>query len=214
MAHSATPLRSDMPGQTPEAPTPLHLARLDTVAAVLADHDVRRFADLGCGRGALLDRLAGSTKVDHVVAVDLDGSTLAALQSRLAEVPGLSLEIVEGSLLDGRLRLGPIDAAVLLEAIEHIPPEDLSKLEMAVFRAWRPRLVVMTTPNADANGYLGVPSGRRRHWDHRFEWGRERFERWAQGVARRSGYRVGFQPIGWVHPSFGAPTQMAVFLNP
>lgn len=211
MAQSAKTHEAAFRPQTPEAPTRLHEARLEAVAAVLAEHDVRRIADLGCGRGALLDRLGATTGVEHVVAVDLDGSILATLKSRLAEVPGPSLDIVEGSLLDGRLRLGPIDAAVLLEAIEHVPPEDLSRLEMAVFRAWRPRLVVMTTPNADANDYLGVPAGRRRHWDHRFEWGRERFERWATGVAARSGYRVEFEAIGWEHPTWGAPTQMAAF---
>lgn len=198
--------------QTPEAPSHLHTARLEAVGGVLARHGARRIADLGCGRGALLDHLSTTTSVEHVVAVDLDRATLAALKSRFDQVPGLTLETIEGSLLDGRLRLGPIDAAVLLEAVEHIAPEDLSKLEMALFRAWRPPLVVMTTPNAEANAYLGVPAGRRRHWDHRFEWGRERFERWAGGVARRAGYRVEFHPIGWVHPSLGAPTQMAVFV--
>lgn len=196
---------------TPAAPSALHEARLEAVLGRLVQSGARRIADLGCGRGALLDCLADRTAVTGAVAVDLDPSTLDAIRARFADDDRIRVETVQGSLMDGRLQLGSLDSAVLLEVIEHIPPEELSKLEIAVFRAWRPRQVLITTPNADANDYLGVPRGRRRHWDHRFEWGRERFQRWASGVAARSGYRVEFEAIGWEHPSFGAPTQMAVF---
>lgn len=196
---------------TPAAPSTLHEARLEAVLGRLVQCGARRIADLGCGRGALLDRLAGSTAVNEAVAVDLDPSTLAAIRDRFAGDGRIRVETVQGSLMDGRLNLGPLDSAVLLEVIEHIPPEELSKLEIAVFRAWRPRQVIITTPNAEANDYLGVPPGRRRHWDHRFEWGRQRFQRWAAGVAARSAYRVEFEAVGWDHPTFGAPTQMAVF---
>jgi SAM-dependent methyltransferase len=196
---------------TPAAPSTFHEARLEAVLARLVESGARRIADLGCGRGALLDQLAGRTAVTEAVAVDLDPSTLDGIRARFAADDRITVETVEGSLMDGRLRLGPLDSAILLEVIEHIDPEELSKLEIAVFRAWRPRQVIITTPNAEANGYLGVPPGRRRHWDHRFEWSRERFQRWATGVAARAGYRVEFEAVGWDHPTFGAPTQMAVF---
>ena len=196
---------------TPAAPSTLHEARLEAVLGRLVQSQAQRIADLGCGRGALLDQLAGRTAVTEAVAVDLDPSNLAAIRARFAEDGRLRVETIEGSLMDGRLKLGALDSAVLLEVIEHIQPEELSKLEIAVYRAWRPRQVLITTPNADANDYLGVPQGRRRHWDHRFEWGRERFQRWASGVAARSAYRVEFEEVGWEHPTFGAPTQMAVF---
>ncbi|MFN3932521.1 MAG: methyltransferase domain-containing protein [Brevundimonas sp.] len=208
-----TPDRFDAPGpaQTPAAPTSLHEARLEAVLARLKQSGARRIADLGCGRGALLDRLPGPTAVAAAVAVDLDAATLQAIRARFEAHDGIEVETVQGSVMDGRLKLGPLDCIVLLEVIEHIDPEELSKLEIAVFRAWRPRQVLITTPNAEANAWLGVPRGRRRHWDHRFEWGRERFQRWATGLAARSGYRVEFEAIGWEHPTCGAPTQMAVF---
>ncbi|MDO9586769.1 MAG: methyltransferase domain-containing protein [Brevundimonas sp.] len=202
---------SPPPTMTPAAPTTLHEARLEAVLDRLVAGRARRIADLGCGRGALLDRLAGRTFVTEAVAVDLDAAPLDAITARFAADDRIKVQTVQGSLMDARLKLGPLDAAVLLEVIEHIRPEELSKLEIAVFRAWRPRQVIITTPNAEANDYLGVPRGRRRHWDHWFEWGRERFQRWATGVAARSGYRVEFEAIGSEFPSCGAPTQMAVF---
>ena len=172
---------------TPAAPSTLHEARLEAVLGRLVQADARRIADLGCGRGALLDQLAERTAVVEAVAVDLDPATLAAIRARFAADDRIRVETIEGSLMDGRLNLGALDSAVLLEVIEHIDPEELSKLEIAVFRAWRPRQVIITTPNAEANDYLGVPPGRHRHWDHRFEWGRDRFQRWAAGVAARAG---------------------------
>ncbi|MFN3932977.1 MAG: methyltransferase domain-containing protein [Brevundimonas sp.] len=199
------------PEKSPSAPTSLHEARLEAVLRHLALSGARRIADLGCGRGALLDRLADRTAVTEAVAVDLDAPPLEAIRARFEGDDQLVVETVQGSLMDGRLQLGPLDSAVLLEVIEHIQPDELSKLEIAVFRAWRPPQVIITTPNADANDYLGVPQGRRRHWDHRFEWGRARFQRWASGVAARSGYRVDFEGVGWEHPTYGAPTQLAAF---
>ena len=204
-------LASPRPAKSPAAPTSLHEARLEAVLGRLAQSCARRIADLGCGRGALLDRLPGRTAVREAVAVDLEAPPLETIRARFETDDRITVETVQGSLMDGRLQLGPLDSAVLLEVIEHIQPDELSKLEIAVFRAWRPPQVLITTPNADANDYLGVPQGRRRHWDHRFEWGRERFQRWASGVAARSGYRVEFEAIGWEHPTWGAPTQMAAF---
>lgn len=59
--------------------------------------------------------------------------------------------------------------------------------------------------------FEGLPAGRFRHKDHRFEWTRAEFEAWARGVAERFGYGVRFAPVGEVDAEVGAPTQMAVF---
>jgi hypothetical protein len=56
-----------------------------------------------------------------------------------------------------------------------------------------------------------VGAERFRHPDHRFEWTRQQFQDWAEGIAGRFGYAVRFQPIGPVDEAVGAPTQMGVF---
>ena len=56
-----------------------------------------------------------------------------------------------------------------------------------------------------------LPSGDRRHSDHRFEWSRTEFQVWSQGVVERFGYEVRILPIGPADAELGAPTQMAVF---
>jgi len=72
--------------------------------------------------------------------------------------------------------------------------------------------VVITTPNVEYNTkFEGLPAGKLRHKDHRFEWTRVEFQSWAQVVAERFGYTVQFQPIGPVDEQVGPPTQMGVF---
>ena len=75
----------------------------------------------------------------------------------------------------------------------------------------RPQHVIVTTPNADYNPVLGVPAHRFRHPDHHFEWSRDRFGQWADGVAARGGYTVTRRDVAGAHPALGGASQMALF---
>ena len=71
---------------------------------------------------------------------------------------------------------------------------------------------MLTTPNVEYNvKFEGLPAGKFRHRDHRFEWTREQFQTWAKGVAERFGYEVRFRGIGAEDEVVGAATQMGVF---
>jgi hypothetical protein len=88
----------------------------------------------------------------------------------------------------------------------------LRAFERVVFECARPTTVVITTPNVEYNVHFpGLPAGRFRHQDHRFEWTRAEFEAWAAEQAARFGYAVRFLPVGPNDPVTGAPTQMGVF---
>jgi 3' terminal RNA ribose 2'-O-methyltransferase Hen1 len=193
----------------------LHAQRLDAVEAVLRDAGARMVLDLGCGDGALLLRLAGRSEITRIVGVEPAAPRLLALGARLAELAAADtaakVELIEASLTDRKAVRTGFDAAVMVETLEHLPPERLGAVERAVFRDMAPTLVVVTTPNADFNELLGVPGHRRRHPDHRFEWGRARFARWAAGVAARHGYAAERLDLAATHPELGGPTQMAVF---
>jgi 3' terminal RNA ribose 2'-O-methyltransferase Hen1 len=109
-------------------------------------------------------------------------------------------------------RLAGLDAAVLMEVIEHVDVERLPALERAVFGFAAPATVIVTTPNAEYNPYFEtLPAGTLRHRDHRFEWTRAEFRAWAQQVAESHRYQVRFLPVGAEHPDAGPPTQLAVF---
>lgn len=172
----------------------------------------RRVADLGCGPGPLFERLIREDRFDALTGVELRLGDLDTLKARVASIETRAeLRFIHGSFLDPALDLGGHDAFVMLETLEHIEPDALSQVERAFFVLRQPRTVIITTPNADYNPLLGLKPGRKRHWDHRFEWGRERFRHWANGVADRNGCAVRFDDVGPCAAGLGAPTQMAAF---
>jgi hypothetical protein len=84
--------------------------------------------------------------------------------------------------------------------------------ERVAFEFAHPKLIVVTTPNAEYNvRWPSLPAGRFRHRDHRFEWTRAEFESWCSAVCARFGYTVRFSTVGPVDADVGAPTQMAIF---
>ncbi len=131
---------------------------------------------------------------------------------RLPEKVRQRLQLLLGSLVYRDRRLEGFDAAAVVEVIEHLDPPRLAAFERVVFGCCRPRLVALTTPNAEYNVlWPSLPAGRFRHRDHRFEWNREQFRGWAETVAAQHGYQVRFLPVGPEHPQHGPPTQLALF---
>jgi hypothetical protein len=123
-----------------------------------------------------------------------------------------SLALFQSSALYFDHRLNNADAITLIEVVEHVDADRLDTLEQVLFGTNKPRSVVVTTPNSEYNQlFETLPAGAMRHADHRFEWSRDEFRVWAEGVASRQGYSVTFEPIGDEDAVAGAPTQMAVF---
>ncbi len=189
-----------------------HEERLAAVRAAL--DGVESLLDLGCGAGDLLIPLAQEGGIARLAGLETDAAALARARARLARLPEAvqaRVTLAEGSLLAPPPALCGFDAAVMVEVLEHLDPSRLSAMEEAVFGRIDPRLLVLTTPNAEFNALLGVPPGRMRHPGHRFEWGRAKFRAWAEGAAARWGRQVAFADIGGAHPALGGASQMAVF---
>ena len=122
------------------------------------------------------------------------------------------ITLLHGSLVYRDARLAGFDASAVVEVIEHLDPPRLAAFERVAFEFARPRVVALTTPNAEYNVmWPTLPAGQFRHRDHRFEWTRAEFEVWAAGIADRFGYAVRLAPVGPVQPDVGSPSQMAVF---
>ncbi|MEZ4234987.1 MAG: 3' terminal RNA ribose 2'-O-methyltransferase Hen1, partial [Myxococcota bacterium] len=200
-----------------ERPLSLNEQRLDAVVEALRAAGAATVADLGCGEGKLLARLVRDAQFTRVLGIDVSVRALERARRRLdpERLPARVAErltLAQGSATYRDARLGDVDAICLVEVIEHVELDRLPAVEQAVFAAAQPRVVVVTTPNAEYNvRFDGLAAGALRHTDHRFEWTRAELEGWAGAVAARHGYRVRFAPIGPVDPEVGAPTQLAVF---
>jgi 3' terminal RNA ribose 2'-O-methyltransferase Hen1 len=202
---------------TLERPIRLHDQRLDLVASVLRETGAQRVVDLGCGDGKLLKRLLVDRQFTEIVGMDVDSRSLEIAKERLGleRLPTKQrerLHLIHGSLMYRDRRIAGFDAAAVVEVVEHLDPPRLAAFERVVFEFARPGTVVLTTPNRNYNvRWPALPAGRFRHRDHRFEWSREEFHRWADGIAARFGYAVRYLPVGEEDPEVGAPTQMGIF---
>jgi 3' terminal RNA ribose 2'-O-methyltransferase Hen1 len=202
---------------TQERPVPLAEQRRGAVLAAIRASGARRVGDFGCGEGALVRDLLAERGIEQVVATDVSARALqiAARRLRLEKMTEQQrdrLEIFQSALTYRDERLAGLDAAVLMEVIEHVDPPRLDALERAVFGHAAPATVIVTTPNAEYNvRFDTLPAGTMRHRDHRFEWTRREFGSWAERVAVAYGYTVGYLPVGADDPEVGPATQMAVF---
>jgi 3' terminal RNA ribose 2'-O-methyltransferase Hen1 len=200
-----------------DRPVSLAVQRRTAVVEVLRELGARRVADLGCGEGVLVAQLLKDSSFSEVVATDVSARALTYAERRL-HVDEMSdrkrerLRLFQSSVTYTDARLAGLDAAVLMEVIEHVDPPRLPALAHAIFGAARPGSVVVTTPNSEHNvRFETLPAGAFRHPDHRFEWTRAEFQDWAASVCRVYGYDVSFRAIGPDDPGVGPPTQLALF---
>lgn len=195
----------------------LNAQRIHSVVAALKQSGAQRVVDLGCGEGKLLRALLEEKSFAEITGVDVSYRALEIAQDRLKldRLPQKQrdrIRLMQGALTYRDRRLARYDAATVIEVIEHLDPPRLSAFERVLFEFAKPGAVVMTTPNVEYNvKFEGLPAGKLRHKDHRFEWTRNEFRNWATGVAARFGYSVRFAPIGPEDEVAGPPTQMAVF---
>ncbi|MFG1886602.1 3' terminal RNA ribose 2'-O-methyltransferase Hen1 [Micromonospora sp. NPDC049051] len=190
--------------------------RREAVLGALVEAGASRVLDLGCGGGALLAALVGDRRFNEIVGTDVSAHalTLAARRLGLDRLPERQrdrIRLWQSALTYRDDRLRGYDAAVLMEVIEHVDPSRLPALEDAVLGHARPATVVVTTPNVEYNvRYEGLPAGRFRHADHRFEWTRAEFAAWVDRVSTTYGYTAALGGVGDDDPEVGTPTQLVV----
>ncbi len=195
----------------------LNEQRLGAVVSVLKGCGAKRVLDLGCGEGKLIQELIKDQQFEEIVGMDVSHRALETASSRMKfdRMPQRQMDrirLIHGSLVYRDQRLAGYDAAAVVEVIEHLDAARLAAFERVLFEFARPGTVVLTTPNVEYNvKFETLPAGRFRHKDHRFEWTREEFRSWANGIAERFGYAVRYLPVGPEDPEIGSPAQMAVF---
>jgi len=200
-----------------ERPMRLDDERVGAVLSVLRATSARSVIDLGCGEGKLMRALIAEPTFERLAGVDVSHRALEHAADRIHydkmnERQRARVSLLHGSLVYRDRRFAGFDAATLVEVIEHLDPPRVSSLERVVFEHARPRVVVVTTPNAEYNVHFeALAPGAFRHRDHRFEWTRARLASWAAGVSERFGYASRTLPIGPAREGTGSPTQMAVF---
>lgn len=192
----------------------LHQRRMLCVVEELASLGVQSLLDLGCGHGDLVDAVLAELEVSNIVGIDRCSDAIAQARRRFIDVTHARVTFVEADICQASDLSSRPDAAVLLEVIEHLDVNSLRLMESALVGQLRPRHILITTPNVEYNHLLGVPPDRLRHPDHEFEWDRQTFRDWAEGLANRYGYAVQLRCVAGRHNHLGGPSQMARFSLP
>ena len=171
---------------------PLWRQRRSFAVKAIKQSNTESVADFGCGEGALLEILLNSCQFSRIAGVDIDTQALSAARvlcrpryddfRYLRELP-LRLSLYHGSVTKLDSRLQNYECITMLEVIEHMEQETLEKVSRSVFGGYQPKMVIISTPNAEFNVNFnnlcyGTPQSQFRHWDHRFEWTRQEFSDW------------------------------------
>ncbi|MBT2645000.1 3' terminal RNA ribose 2'-O-methyltransferase Hen1 [Bacillus sp. ISL-41] len=184
------------------------------VDTVKGFEDKDSIVDLGSGEGKLSTRLGFIPGVKEILAVEPSEEASIRAMERFAQAEGKEHFIkptqLWGSLFYYDERLKGKDVIILCEVIEHIDEERLPKVFQTILQDYRPKNLLVTTPNKEYNALFEMDT-EFRHGDHRFEWSREEFEDWCNARNDEGNYELIFDGIGEMDEQFGFPTQMCIF---
>ncbi|CAL1402882.1 unnamed protein product [Linum trigynum] len=214
---------------------PLSKQRVEYAVQHIRNSSAASLVDFGCGSGSLLDSLLDyPVSLETIVGVDISRKSLSRaakiLHSKLAANTDIAVKsaiLYDGSITVHDPRLRGFDIATCLEVIEHMEEEDASLFGDVVLSYFRPKILIVSTPNYEYNVILQKSAGSQeedsdekvhsqtckfRNFDHKFEWTRQQFSEWACQLAEKHNYNVEFGGVGGtdgVEPGFAS--QIAVF---
>ncbi|KAI8971095.1 P-loop containing nucleoside triphosphate hydrolase protein [Pilobolus umbonatus] len=173
--------------------------------------------DYGCGEGGVLSylipsfgnhketvRLAGIDICKDVLEEAVESCKPWEMDYKFKRDSPLIIDIYRGSIGVPDDRLKAYEAIICSEVIEHLYQDTLDSFLQITLDVYHPRLMIVTTPNAEYNiNFPNLNYGKHnasfRHDDHKFEWTRKEFEDWCLTGAAKYGYRTEFHGIGLLH---------------
>ncbi|XP_043942002.1 small RNA 2'-O-methyltransferase [Protopterus annectens] len=201
---------------------PLYKQRHQFIKDLVWEHKPKKVADLGCADCSLLWKLKFFRCIELLVGLDIDANVMQEKMYRLSPLPGdyvqprerpLKVALYQGSVTEKDPCLLGFDLVTCIEIIEHLEETQVATFTDVVFGYMSPAMVVISTPNAEFNPLLPGLTGFR-HKDHKFEWTKAQFQKWALDAAYQHGYTVKFSGVGVGPPGTeekGFCTQIGLF---
>uniref|UniRef100_A0A0K2U3B5 Small RNA 2'-O-methyltransferase n=1 Tax=Lepeophtheirus salmonis TaxID=72036 RepID=A0A0K2U3B5_LEPSM len=203
---------------------PLYRQRYDAVSSILRlQGSNKRIVDFGCAEGKFISLyLKKLEDVQEIVGVDMDDYALEGARYRTAPLfyehlhprkKPLDIYLMNGDIGDFDERLKNVDAVSAIEVVEHLSQVTLDNFKEMLFGQMKPRIIVITTPNAEYNVLFSNMSGFR-HPDHVFEWNRSEFRTWCHRITDEYPmYSVSLSGVGFSvdNPQVGPCSQIATF---
>jgi len=134
------------------------------------DQSIKSVTDIGCSYGRMVIWLKHIANLELINCIDKDLRTIedgleTNFQPNLFEMlfgrknseKRLDIKVYHGDIVvpDDRLKA---DCFTMVEFIEHIPLDHLERVCQTVFAYYKPRYVIVTTPNAEFNPLIDLHS--------------------------------------------------------
>ncbi|MBW0525714.1 hypothetical protein O181_065429 [Austropuccinia psidii MF-1] len=163
--------------------------------------------------------------LSHLIGIDIDPNRLRSARQSISPTnlnfssyspairwEPLEVEIWQGDITVFNNKFVGIECVVMSEVIEHLWPDQLSKLEPLLFASYQPDWIIITTPNYEFNQHIDQVSSTEnqkhhrfldptkrtnrifRDSDHKFEWTRNEFKQWCDSIS--SEYHYDFEISG------------------
>jgi hypothetical protein len=185
------------------------LQRIQRPEPALRELHLRRICAVDVDRDALAQAIS-ATAPPSPPTPGRSSSDFSATPDRWEE---LRVEIFHGSLESYNESLDDTEIFVASEVVEHLDEHVLKKFGPVVLGTYRPRVVVVTTPNYDFNAHfvpssaeeesqyrIADPTGQTdrvfRDSDHKFEWTAAEFDEWCTRLAKEFDYDVQIGGVG------------------
>ena len=147
--------------------------RLRWIEEQIKNLNVTSVVDCGCGSGRLLERLSPNKNLE-LYGVDCNPTSIIHAKRHNKKIQD---NIWFSSLLYKDEKLLNKDCFVLQEVIEHMEEFQLNKSIDNIFNYYKPKYVLVTTPNISYNSVFGITG--LRHRDHKFEFTDSEITNWA-----------------------------------
>lgn len=204
------------PAQQSQPVVRLNELRYQRVVTIVKNLPHREsIVDFGAGEGKLSVRLGFIPGVKEILAVEPTEKEQLRAIKRFEEAGRkenfTSPAPIWGSLFYYDEQLRDKDVMILNEVIEHIDESRLPKVMDTILGSYKPKVLIITTPNVEYNRVYQMEDEEVRHKDHRFEWSRAEFSEWTHTLTGNYAYEAQLEGIGEEAEGYGHPSQIAIF---
>ena len=171
--------------------TALSEMRYDWFYNKIKEMDIKQVFDIGCGSGKLLEKLQNIDGID-LFGYDCSDSVLK-IASRYVNK---NVKLLFGSLIYFDESLLNKECFILCEVIEHLKKFQLDLAINNIFNVYKPKYVLISTPNQEYNKYYNLKRNEKRHSGHIFEWKTNQFLDFANKIKKKYHYKFKYEGIG------------------
>jgi len=189
-----------------------HLFRQKTVFNILKKYKPASVLDIGSGEGEFIELIKKEKYIKNIIGIEVDRGYFKESKKVIKTISdnkkiilkNISLFELPKSFIK---KYQGVDAATMIEVIEHFFPKELPLVSKILFKDIQPKLIILTTPNA----VIRNTDEELNRIDHKFEWDVPECLEWGNKIAQKYNYRFTHQIVKRKSKDVKRGSQMCIF---